>query len=968
MLFQTIDWFGVDEDSGYKIYASARKPDGSPVQIKVSGFRPYFHILITSTTRAPINKSVIDTIRTMISDQIANSRGGIKPKIADISLSETPYKNIYGFSLDSLPQLVIRCECPNHSALKFILYKCINPISQKGLFKIDVCDCNLEPFLEFLNSKNITPCSWIEIPDNSFASNGIFSINTGDLRVVERHDMSPIVICSFDIECTSGDGSFPDPSRPSDSIIMIASVFQRFGESEPYMKHVVVLGDIHISDGDSTNYDIVDTEIELIKSWVNIVSSNKPDIITGYNTVSFDMKYIWQRMLHLNPKDKKCTAIKCALKRFDTIDSVYENKSLQSSALGNNDFNYINIFGVNHVDMLYYIRKEYKLESYKLDDVAFEFVGQNKNPVSPKMIFDLFKGSPMDKKVVVDYCVKDAMLPLQLMLKLSVIPNLVQMANVTRVPLRYLMFRGQQIKVYSQISYSARQNNYVIPKLKDGQEFEGKYEGAIVLNAKSGAYKCPITALDFASLYPTIIIAHNLCYTTYVNQPLWTFLVSSKLLDLLDKNTVIPDTNIVFNTWSIRNTQYIIKEFVIYDNVYRFVQSPKVGLLPSILKELLKARKSAKKDMNNATDPFMKSIYNGKQLALKISCNSVYGFCGASNGMLPLVDIASCVCAIGRTMIEKTKYLVEFHYDAEVVYGDTDSNLVRFYPPDSFNGDEKAYSFDIGTKAGEFITAELNKDAEYKGSIELEFEKVYLPYMLFTKKRYCGLMYESLDKPPKIDIKGLQVVRRDNAPIVKEICNMIIEKLIKENFNVDDAVKNTKQVINQLISNEIDIDKLIVSKKLSAIPLCDYKDCCKNYAFSKFQYTNICDVCISSLSDTNKELVTDNQKLPHVEVARKMLSRPDADNPSPGDRVQYVFVKYPSNKKKVLQYKLAEDPNYVKQHNLKLDYEYYLKHQIKNPVCDLFKLIRDPQKLIFDQIERDISNKQKGQLAITSFF
>ena len=193
-------------------------------------------------------------------------------------------------------------------------------------------------------------------------------------------------------------------------------------------------------------------------------------------------------------------------------------------------------------------------------------------------------------------------------------------------------------------------------------------------------------------------------------------------------------------------------------------------------------------------------------------------------------------------------------------------------------------------------------------------------------------MYESLDKPPKIDIKGLQVVRRDNAPIVKEICNMIIEKLIKENFNVDDAVENTKQVINQLISNEIDIDKLIVSKKLSAIPLCDYKDCCKNYAFSKFQYSNICDTCISSLSDTNKELVTDNQKLPHVEVARKMLSRPDADNPSPGDRVQYVFVKYPSNKKKVLQYQLAEDPIYVKQHNLKLDYEYYLKHQIKNPV------------------------------------
>merc|ERR1719221_1017900 len=110
------------------------------------------------------------------------------------------------------------------------------------------------------------------------------------------------------------------------------------------------------------------------------------------------------------------------------------------------------------------------------------------------------------------------------------------------------------------------------------------------------------------------------------------------------------------------------------------------GLLPMILEELLAARKRAKKAMAEAEDPLTKSVLNGRQLALKISANSVYGFTGATSGILPCLEISSSVTAFGRTMIDHTKKMVEEHYNIEkgyahdslVVYGDTDSVMVKF--------------------------------------------------------------------------------------------------------------------------------------------------------------------------------------------------------------------------------------------------------------------------------------------------
>lgn len=174
------------------------------------------------------------------------------------------------------------------------------------------------------------------------------------------------------------------------------------------------------------------------------------------------------------------------------------------------------------------------------------------------------------------------------------------------------------------------------------------YEGATVIEPKRGFYRDPIATLDFSSLYPSIMMAHNLCYSTLLDPKM-----RSKLSE--DEYEKTP------------NGDYFVR------------QSVKKGLLPLILEELISARKRAKKDLESATDPFVRAVYDGRQLALKVSANSVYGFTGAQEGMMPCLAISSSVTAFGRVMIHKTRDLVLDKYkDCDVIYGDTDSVMVKF--------------------------------------------------------------------------------------------------------------------------------------------------------------------------------------------------------------------------------------------------------------------------------------------------
>ena len=205
------------------------------------------------------------------------------------------------------------------------------------------------------------------------------------------------------------------------------------------------------------------------------------------------------------------------------------------------------------------------------------------------IIGDLQAGNAETRRRLVEYCLKDSLLPLRLMDKLLLMVNFIEMARVTGVPIVFLLTRGQQIKVVSQLYRKARQHQLVIP-VRDSKGLDDKYEGATVIEPKKAFYTVPIATLDFASLYPSIMMAHNLCYSTLVAPA--------------DVHKLQPD------------------EFVKTPTGDVFVRHAKrKGVLPEILVELLEARARAKKAMKSATDPFVAAVLNGRQLGLKISAN-----------------------------------------------------------------------------------------------------------------------------------------------------------------------------------------------------------------------------------------------------------------------------------------------------------------------------------------------------------
>lgn len=183
--------------------------------------------------------------------------------------------------------------------------------------------------------------------------------------------------------------------------------------------------------------------------------------------------------------------------------------------MGRRENKLINFEGRVPFDLLLVLLRDYKLRSYTLNAVSYHFLQEQKEDVHHSIITDLQNESEQTRRRLAVYCIKDAYLPLRLLNKLMCFVNYMEMARVTGVPLGCLLTRGQQIKVVSQLLRKAKEKGYLMPS-HTGQGSDEQYEGATVIEPIRGYYADPITTLDFASLYPSIMMAHNLCYTTLV--------------------------------------------------------------------------------------------------------------------------------------------------------------------------------------------------------------------------------------------------------------------------------------------------------------------------------------------------------------------------------------------------------------------------------------------------------------------
>lgn len=731
---------------------------------------------------------------------------------------------------------------------------------------------NIQYLLRVMIDCKITGMSWITLPLGKYTTvDPLRRISTCQLEVIidykdlvahttegEYSKIAPLRILSFDIECAGRKGIFPEAEK--DPVIQIANVVSRTGETKPFVRNVfTVKSCAPIVGSQIFSYE---TEEEMLMAWKEFIIKVDPDVIIGYNIVNFDLPYVINRAAALNLKNFPYFG-KLANVKQEIKDTVFSSR-----AYGTRENKLINIEGRMQLDLLQIIQRDYKLRSYTLNSVSSHFLGEQKEDVHHSIITSLQNGDADTRRRLAVYCLKDAYLPLRLLDKLMCLVNYTEMARVTGVPFSFLITRGQQIKVISQLFRKCLDLDIVIPNLKNEGTNE-EYEGATVIDPVRGYYDVPIATLDFASLYPSIMMAHNLCYTTLLNKQ------TIERLGLVEGKdyTLTP------------NNDYFVKSHL------------KKGILPTILQELLTARKNAKNDLKKETDPFKKQVLNGRQLALKISANSVYGFTGATIGKLPCLAISSSVTAFGRIMIEKTKQTVQekysklngYDHDAQVIYGDTDSVMVKF----GYN------DLDTCMRMGEELA--LFVSTKFVNPIKLEFEKVYFPYLLINKKRYAGLFWTNTKKADKMDTKGIETVRRDNCRLVQNVITKVLE-LILYGRDVEGAQEFVKRTIADLLQNRVDMSQLVITKALSR----------HDYA--------------------GKQL--------HVELAERMKKRDAGSAPSIGDRVAYVIIKSASDK----NYEKSEDPLYALEHSLPIDSKYYLDNQLSKPLMRIFEPILGEKK------------------------
>ena len=872
VIFQALTWEARDVDDEHLVSIFGKTQEGKSVCV-TTAFTPYFFVKFPKGATQKTAQEIFDTLNRKCPDCL-------------VSYSIMKAKDVWGFQ-NSEEFAYMKLDFVNLAMRRRVDYFLKNALSiSSGMVKLKVYESNLDPVLRLMHRTGIQSTGWLDTGDQCIRSHlanvdiDLFCNKWNTLKPVDRDDIAPFVVASFDIECNSSTGKFPDPAIMGDACFQIAVSLCKFGEDEPHEKVCLCYKK---TEGD----DVVsfDTEKEMLEAFQKYMQKKDIDIITGWNVFGFDFQYIHTRahLLGCNPDFFRLGKLK---------DQVCEIsiKKLSSSALGDNTLKLLPMSGRFVFDLFHEVKKGYKLDSYSLNNVSKLYLGDQKIDMPPKEMFARFiEEDPKKLGEVADYCIKDTLLPHKLMKKMCILLNLLEMAKATWVPLCFLVERGQQIKVFSQLTKKARELGFMVPTIRWGAIPEEPYEGATVLDAQKGAYYTPITALDFEALYPSIMMAHNLCYSSYV-------------MNEKDYGNI---PGVTYETFNIGN------------RTYKFAQDVP-SLLPAILLELKQFRKKAKRDMAAATGA-MKEVYNGKQLAYKISMNSVYGFTGAGKGILPCVPIASTTTCRGREMIEETKTYVEKNFPgSKVRYGDTDSVMVEFDVGDRKGEEAVKYSWEIGERAAEECSALFKKPNN------LELEKVYWPYFLYSKKRYAAKLWtkgrDGNMNMDYIDIKGLQVVRRDNTPHVREVCKELLDVVLTSS-DTGPPKELAKERAVELLSGDVPNEKLVLSQSLSD----SYK------------------VSGQSVSITSPESCNINQA--HVQVVNKMRQRKPGSEPQSGDRVPYLLVNTGDPKAKAFE--KSEDPKYVEEQNLPVDYKYYFINKFLNPVCDLL----DP---LFDNTKQEI--------------
>ncbi|MFH8108796.1 MAG: DNA polymerase domain-containing protein [Candidatus Aenigmatarchaeota archaeon] len=743
-----------------------------------------------------------------------------------------------GFKEEKVKMLKVTLKDPSRTAT-------IREYLRRKNFVEEIFEADILFKYRFMADFSLFGMSWYKVqgrPTRTETIKADIMLDVDKIDPVDKMESAPLKYLALDIEIVSEEDINAEK-------VPIALISLSFFPAYNGKNSMVLVAKNNIR---KINHDILTfkNEKEMLEKFLDIIENFDPDIITGYNINDFDLPYINQRL--------KVNKLKRTIGRC-------KEKQLSSKSLGENRYKN-SVFGRIIVDP-YWMIKEMSgrgffigLKRFGLGDVSSYLLGEDKIEFSVKDMVVAWKGDEAEMEKFIEYARRDSELVLKLLLEKHLLDKYIGISKVCGLLLQDCLDTGEAAKVENLLLREFNKEGFVLPckptekeiaRRKAEKDAKG-FKGALVLDPEIGLHTTCVCYLDVASMYPSIFISFNICPTTL----------------LLEKRNDLEIITTPFGT-----------SFV----------SPRIrkGIIPRMVERLIKERNVVKNEMKNEKDLVRKRALDAYQEGLKRIANATYGYTGFLLGRIYVLDIANAITSCGRYYIQETKRLVETHTPYKVIYGDTDSVMIKTDTQDI----DKA--IEIGIEIANFL------NEKFEGKLRLKIENIFKTLLILTKKRYAGWSFEKIDSQYKDEIvmKGIETVRRDWCDLVSETQETVLNILLKEQ-NPKKAFSYFKEIVQKLQNDQIPLEKLVIIKGVSKRPE---------------EYKGV---------------------QPHVELIKKMKKRGEKEIPSIGDRVGFVIIKGPQ-----LISERAEDPEYVKKHGLKIDSKYYIESQLLPPLERVFEAI-----------------------------
>ncbi|XP_017078698.1 DNA polymerase zeta catalytic subunit isoform X1 [Drosophila eugracilis] len=645
----------------------------------------------------------------------------------------------------------------------------------------------------------------------------VFVSTRGELQPDPMHD--EIRVLFYAIE-----HSLPDENLPSKACgyIMVNNAQDLLSE-----------GLIHGLDRD-IEVQVVANEAEAFEALLTLCGRWDADIYAGYEIEMSSWGYVIDRAKYL------CFNIAPLLSRVPTQkvrDFVDEDRE-QFTDLDVE----MKLCGRILLDVWRLMRSEIALTSYTFENVMYHILHKRCPWHTTKSLSEWF-ASPCTRWIVMEYYLERVRGTLALLDQLDLLGRTTEMAKLIGIQFYEVLSRGSQFRVESMMLRIAKPKNLVplSPSVQARAHMRAPEYLALIMEPQSRFYADPLIVLDFQSLYPSMIIAYNYCFSTCLGRV--EHLGSSSAFE--------------FGASQLRVPRQMLQKLMEHDlitvspcGVVFVKREVREGILPRMLTEILDTRQMVKQSMKLHKDSSaLQRILHSRQLGLKLMANVTYGYTAANfSGRMPSVEVGDSVVSKGRETLERAIKLVEMNekWKVRVVYGDTDSMFVLV------PGRNRAEAFRIGEEIAQAVT-EMNPHP-----VKLKLEKVYQPCMLQTKKRYVGYMYETADQAqPVYEAKGIETVRRDGCPAVAKM----LEKVLRILFETQDVSKIKAYVCRQftkLLSGRANLQDLIFAKEFRGLN--GYKPT----------------ACV-----------------PALELTRKWMQKDPRHVPRRGERVPFIIVNGP---------------------------------------------------------------------------